>query len=111
VDKLRSLLEALGKEKRVRCTPSAVEQTAEIGLLELAYAAAYGSEDTERVMIGSASLYARISRDVFLIFTAAHNLASFEERMGERLKKEAKRADFFLQNDAGRYLLKFNLLA
>ena len=89
-------MEELGKDTRKRCIPSAAEQTDHIGRLCLAYAAAYGSEDTERVMIGSASLYARISRDVFVVITAAHNLTMVEERMGERLKKEAKRADFFL---------------
>ena len=89
-------MEELGKDTRKRCIPSAAEQTFFIGRLELAYAAAYENEDTERLMIGTATLYARISRDVFVVITAAHNLTMVEERMGERLKKEAKRADFFL---------------
>jgi len=96
VEQLRLFFGALGKDKRERCSPPAAAQATKTGLLWLVFAAAHESESADRVLAGTASLYTRISKDVFVILTAAHNLAQEEERMGETVKKEAKSADFFL---------------
>ena len=91
--------------------PSHAEGTGHVGWMLMKYSVMNekGAMKT-RTMQGTAFLISRISKDIYLITTPAHNFVQFEEHLGNIITKFASEAVFLLGCNGQEYKFKFDMV-